>query len=393
MGGLKGQAGVVAIPLILLAISVLIVSSDITFFWEEGTVKEANIQATMYTMWNALQAAELYEDISIDYSVYQACYDLLRWGGFTEENKNWSNFFNGKEHENPPDEEQFKKNLFQLVQEYINRYTGKPYYFVEGYNVTSSGSYSIPDIKFISFNVEVLYISLSAASKDSLYIKNELNKFKEEIVLRKDFQTTKRYDMWCLGLFSWGKRDHEEIKPILRDNVTKEMEFWPTRNEKTFDEPCSETEKRLSDIENQLFHEKTWQFFIDPNAGLGEYLRERLKEISNWQGSIERAENRIMQNIQKSVSNSLSLLNYDGLVYTLTPNFEFDVKIDPDCRGDKIERDTKCEYTCNFNYNVNVTLNTHLMKKEPEYYPVASNKYPIMDTMYLVMSDRVAYKK
>ena len=127
----KAMSSMIAAPLILLAAIFAVISTDVTFIWEARTVEEANVQATVYTMWNALQAADLYDSISIDYSIYQACYDILKRGGFKEEGKYWSN--SEDETEKPPTEEEFKTEFQELVQEYLNRYTLNDYDFFEIY--------------------------------------------------------------------------------------------------------------------------------------------------------------------------------------------------------------------------------------------------------------------
>lgn len=381
--GVKGVSAVIVIPLILLAIVFAIVSTDVTFFFEKGVTKEANIQATTYTMWNALQAADFYEDISLDYAAYQACYDILRRGGFREDNRNWSN--SGDATETPPGDDEFKSWLFSLVQEYVNRYTDRPYNFVEGYNVTSESSQTLPDIRITFFDINYEDFKISAESVENMFIRNEIEGYNEDIVLKKGFEAEKTYEIPCFGLFYWAKNNnHEEIKVILKEEVEKEIQSWPLYNEKQYSESCDFTENRIDEVRNEIFYEVV-KDILAPEIPMGGYVPPEINKYESIQESVDK----IKSNIDIGISVAIYNIDMSVYRYYVVPHTESEIFINPKCIAE--ENSEGCYYSCDFEYNAAVTLKTEFHQDEEVYYPVAPDKFPEFDTMKLIITDRMTY--
>jgi hypothetical protein len=388
---MKGVSSIIMVPLILLVAVLVIVSSGVVFFWDKGVVKEADIQSTLYTSWNALQAADLYVSTSVDYSVYQACYDILRWGGFKENGKNWSNIYGGTEHETPPTSDEFLARFKELAKDYTNRYMRGPYMFIEDYNVTAQGSSSLPRLRLDSFKAGLLETSLSASAGSPLYIKRTLNDYMEEIVLEKNIAFDKVYRIPCLGLFAWGTSEHENAKKALKDGVTQEMDKWPAKSaEKTYAGTCAATEAVLQDVQDELFYDLAKDILPAP-SGQSLYFQEEKPREPEWSGSVAKGESAIRVRISNAVTKTVSEQNREFLMYVIKPQPDISVEINADCTAE--DTSSGCKYSCRFGYLIAATLETAISQKEQKYYPVASAGYPEMDVMNLIMTDRVVVVK
>jgi len=377
----KGIAtGVVVVPILLLIVALALVNLDLTIRWEAKTTQEANIQATTYAMWNALKGAEMYMDLSTDYSVYQGCYDALRWGGFTEEGKNWSN--NKDSSEVPPDEAIFKRNLETLIKRYMDRYTDDGYVFFEKYRVNSSEGDELPDIIIGDFELTMDKISFHAENEEDMQIKEQLISSFEEIDLRGDFSTDKEYEIPCLDIFMIGVTEHDIVQPLLEEMVKAEVDRWPKVNEKTYD-PCGSDEDIIEEVRNEMFFEVAKELLIIDST-------PSYKVYPSKDEAIEAAEERIAIYIGVDLSNEF-MSRFRDSEYLIVPETEITVDIFPSCN--RVGEDgTSCTYHCDIEYNTIAALRTRIMERERQYYPVAPSGLPEFDSMQLVITDRFVYK-
>ncbi len=363
---MKGFSGIIAFVFILLLVVIVFVGTNTTMFWEKGSIKHANVQANLYGMWSALQAADLYINTSIDYSVYQACYDVLRWGGFAQDNKNWSNW-NGEEHETPPSEDVFKQNFKELLDKYIKRYTNQQYNFMDNYNVSSVESGHLPDVE-ISADIGASGISISATAKDKMYITNTNNEFMEKIVLMKGFATQKHYDIPCFNIFLWGEAQHEDVVNKFREVVNEEMKKWPEKNTETYHDKCD------ANLDNKIFYDAAKDLLISRDD------------------AIKAAEEKIRTDITSEISNYIIMKNRPDSSYFIESEPKITVTIDLNCQAEKTVNG--CDYRCTkFKYKILAILKTKIRSSVDKYYPVSSKGYPEFDTMHLVMTDVVSYEK
>jgi hypothetical protein len=388
--GMKGISGILATVFVLLVVVLVVVSTDVVLILQEGTTKNANIQATIYTMKNTMDAAELYMNISLDYSVYQACYVILRWGGYKEDNKNWSNTEDSSEE--PPTDEQFKERLQELIQRYMNRYTSKSYNFMDQYNASTQDSNSLPEIRFTSFDADYTDLSFTVESEDKIYLRETIDEYKEEIILVKDFNTERIYDIPCFGLFSWGKNNHDDIKSVVTQEVTSETEKWPTGNpaERSYTGSCGTRE-----IADRMFHEVAEDLIEEPDFGIPEGI---YFEGEPWENALQKGEDRIKDDLESSLFSAIFALNELSIQsYVMSPAIDVVVDIIPNCQEE--ERDGSCYYSCTkFEYVIETQVRTNLAEKidennELRYYPVSIKGYPDFGRMQLTITDRIDYSK
>ena len=334
--GVKGMSGILATVFVLLVVVLVIVSTNVIFSGEKGLTKNANIQATIYTMKNSMEAADLYTKVSMDYSVYQACYDMLRWGGFEESNKNWSN--SQDKSESPPTNDKFKQRLQELTQRYMNRYTRYAYYFMDDYNVTSQYSSSLPEVIFTGFVVDYLDLTISAKGEKEMYIRKTIDEYKEEIIIINRFHEDKHYDIPCLGLFTWGKSNHEDIKTAANQEIATELEKWPTRNdrERSYTGSCDGR-----NVADRLFYEVAEDLIKEPEFDIPYGITMAGEE---WENAIELAEKKMQESLENSIFSAVfGLNNFNLYTYVMSPEIEVDVNILPNCQEE--ERDGECYYS------------------------------------------------
>ena len=108
---------------VLLLISMLMglffIFFDFTPFWGEGGAYHVVLHTHLYGSGNALDAAELYLETALDYSVYQAVYDAL--GGIDSGDL--------------PDNEDIKESIRTRIEDNLEKYTREGYIFTNDYTV------------------------------------------------------------------------------------------------------------------------------------------------------------------------------------------------------------------------------------------------------------------
>ncbi|MCK5022914.1 MAG: hypothetical protein KAS04_01945 [Candidatus Aenigmarchaeota archaeon] len=115
----KGQ-GAVFLTISLLVITITIILS-LSFFWESSTDRknELRLSEDLYVASNAIKLGKLYYDTSMDYSVFQAIYNVAKNGGW-ETQKNELN----------TDENSIMDAIKKKIVENFEKYAAKDYSFL-----------------------------------------------------------------------------------------------------------------------------------------------------------------------------------------------------------------------------------------------------------------------
>jgi hypothetical protein len=162
---------------------------------------KAKIQLHLYSMDSALDAAKLYMDVSLDYSVYQACYEVLKTidPGISED--------------------EFRQNLESGIKEKLNVYTKPNYRFLTDYEVYMA---EYDDVNIESLNP----LKVKATGKD-MFIKKEDKLRGTYLTMEKDSSLEKTLGMDCYGIYQKGKEIHTEIKNKLESSIKEKIDSWP----------------------------------------------------------------------------------------------------------------------------------------------------------------------
>lgn len=187
---MKGNALMVAVIMVGIMVALFIgYGLRLNLFGGgEGALTKASLQTDIYALEHALDAAKLYMETSLDYSVYQACYDTLA-------------------REDIDSSEGFLEELESTTETYLNRYSKGGYLFLDEYSVNLPNSAigitpGEPDSKF---RVDV--------TPNDMLTTSSLTKSGEYITLEASAGMSREYDMPCYSLFLRGK----ELNPSIRE--------------------------------------------------------------------------------------------------------------------------------------------------------------------------------
>jgi len=247
---------------------------------ELAPVKESNIiiKRDIYAMDNALEAAKIYLDTGLRFSVYQAMHDLGKKGGWMtipEERKTvigekeyaiW--YFSGIDLS--PKEEEAMQGLRDSAKETFNKYTSKDYVFLEGFKVT------LPS--FNDVNIQNTEIGITANTPETdkfIYIERKINK--DVVKLDKKIELSENFDINYLALFAKAKETSRTVSGKLRDIVTSKSKILKSRILlATPDESCENAYTREigKDIESAK------KDIIDTISGSQDIIFERTEGFS-----------------------------------------------------------------------------------------------------------------
>ncbi len=391
---MKGMAGIIAAIMILVIVALLIYSSQTTLFFEEGIKKDASIQSTIYTMKNALDAAWMYESISVDYAVYQACYDILSRGGTSKKDSYWSDVHGSTDDGTIPETDAFKQDIVTLMQRYASRYFTTTYKFMDGYIVKAPTYNSLPNAVISSVNIGPTEISLHAEGSGKLHTEKDIEEFNERLVIKKSYAEDKVYDIPCLGLFTQAINEHDKIKNAVSNETITEMGRWPLRNPVSYQASCT------TDMEDRIFYDSV-KNLIEENTN----DMISLTELPDWYNATSRTEEILARIISRKINTTINGLNSDMPIipsgvpywvkitsYEIVPDVQVNVDITPNCQKEYIG--TSCSYTCTlFEYRIEVESRTGFIERTniKEYYPISKRGYPELDIMKMTIADRLVY--
>ncbi len=324
---MKGSATSIFIIILTITIVVTVLYSfGITTESGEGIERGLTIQKDSHTVSTALEAASLYLETGLRYSVYQALYEV----GLGD--KVWYN--NGR----LDIKDDFLKRLEPSVNAVLIHYTRDPFTFLDGNYVVFLSQYSV------EVSIENNTLKAEALSNGKLQI--EKTRPEENIFLQKTVKMSERFDYM---LFSDAQRFLDGANGTDIINQTSSDYFnktWKTSGE-----------GKLSGCENKGEIESISVF----NSVNG-------RSFTNF----TQAEQNISAELAALVSN-INLTKHP----TIKLNPKIIVSIEADCSATKDDMcdksPPKYEYTkpCRFNYNYQI--NTSIVLENSQTYPVKTN--------------------
>ncbi len=166
---------------------------------------KARIQLYLYSMNHALDAARLYMDVSLDYSVYQACYETL------------------KNIDSSISENEFKQNLESSIKEKLNVYTEPNYRFLTDYEVYMA--------EYDGVNIESMSPLKVKVTGKNMFIKKEDRLRGIDLTMERDSSLDKTVPIDCYGMYQKGKEEHADIKNTLESSIKAKIDEWPDTTE------------------------------------------------------------------------------------------------------------------------------------------------------------------
>ena len=161
--------------LIGMILGIFFIFFDFTPLWAEGDTYQVLLHTHLYAMGNALDAAELYTDTALDYSVYQAVYDALR----------------DAEVEAISNGDDIQKSIRENIKDNLARYTSSGYSFTHDYVVT------LPRY-IVALQDESGRLRVTTSAGDANMIVTKLTQeygMKEDIEMKRTFLPDGEYDI------------------------------------------------------------------------------------------------------------------------------------------------------------------------------------------------------
>lgn len=180
-----------------LVIGVIIVSHiSLNFPWIDGVESSAVFQQEIYNLDNSLDAASIYLDTSMRYSIYQACHDLLK----------------------NPDPDEFYLNLSNKTKIFLNKYLSQNFYFLDIYQVD-----------FPVYNITYDSGELIANSSDNISVDLVDTKLMEKVHLERNLEI--KQDAACSDLYNKYLETRNELSDKVTIIIVDALSAWPEEAE------------------------------------------------------------------------------------------------------------------------------------------------------------------
>lgn len=240
---------------------------------------EEYTKTDIYTMKNAIDSSRIYLETAVDYSVYQAVYDIAKNGGFGNDSGNdWTGFL---------EEGEFITNTKNEILTNINAYTGKGYRFIDFPSVVGLPKYDVKDFE-LEKSGQGVRISLSGSN-----IKLSKRGEEEVISLEASSSIENLYDIDLFGLYSQARISYNKVGTgcdVLTEGdeiTTTEAGFRITQN------VLSKTGSGLTCIANvkvSITSENPKQYHVmDGKASLKPITFEFIAQVSSGQTLIKKS--------------------------------------------------------------------------------------------------------
>ncbi len=221
----KGQArGLILVILGIVGMYAVLFYLNVAFSGIRVGVRE--FQEDIFTVHNALRPAKFYCKTALHYSVYQACYDNLKRGGFEtvpDENrlevggKIYPLWYNGTDIS--PSRARFIEDMENGIENKLGLYTnGKTYSFLGSYSV------ELPAYEVAIDKGEITedYIFLNATSNGNLTIEKTTEY--TEIKLMLSPAINEKINTSCLGLFEKAKGMAGDISSMIQEKLKDKVD-------------------------------------------------------------------------------------------------------------------------------------------------------------------------
>lgn len=221
---MKGSVWIIVFALFAIVIA-LLVGAGVTVNLAgggEGAIHKTSLQSNIYLMGHALDAARLYMETSLGYSLYQACHDNLARGGLASipEDKGKS----GYAYLPVMTEEQFLGELNLTALTYLNRYAGENYVFLSDYHVVMP---AYTHLKITSgFDSSELVVSSMSLGKFTII---EAPDSEESITLRAASDVSVRRNIPCLSLYLEAKELNTGIDSDFQSDFSDSIDSLNTQ--------------------------------------------------------------------------------------------------------------------------------------------------------------------
>jgi hypothetical protein len=217
--GMKGVSLVLPAIVLIIILLMLLAYINIPLIKTDQLQRDLEIRSEMHTMSNALDAAKLYMETSLEYSVYQACYDNLKKGG-------WDSIPSGKAYQGyalwdssfQPEGFEFNTSLENSIASNLALYRGsKAYTFLSDYYVNLP-EYKADDVLVSLEPSDPGWMFVTAFGDSNLYIQ-KTQESGEQIRLEKDstLQNEDEYRIDCYGIYKTGT----DIYALAKNAVSK----------------------------------------------------------------------------------------------------------------------------------------------------------------------------
>jgi len=214
--------------MIVYMLIVILSSLGLTWQWGEGLTSKATIQLHMYGMDEALEAAGLYMDTALDYSIYQALYDSAKHGGFCEvpgtrlaqvSGDTYTYWYDRAELGLVSDETALE-NIESCATDNMNSYAGDGYMFLDNYEV------QLPSISIDMEGTDALTVSAEGKGMMSTVLSDP--EYSRAITLKKSLGMEKAYQNGFFSLLEKGREKLTEYAELVYETFHEEMDKWPS---------------------------------------------------------------------------------------------------------------------------------------------------------------------
>ena len=178
----------------------------------EGAITKTSLQSDIYTTGHALDAARIYMETSLDYSVYQACYDNLRKAGLSEITVSVDSYneLSGLTIDG------LYNQLGTTIQTYLNRYSNENYAFMTNYRVTLPTSVVSITPAAAGFTV--------ATTPTGMMTATNVVQSGESVTLRADASISRDYDIPFLSLINKASEMNPSLESDLQGAFTQALQ-------------------------------------------------------------------------------------------------------------------------------------------------------------------------
>jgi hypothetical protein len=207
-----------AFPLIVVVVAILCVFFyfNINLPMWEGQTKNIELHNNLYSMGKALDSSyRSYMKTAFLYSVYQACYDNLKQGGWSTIPSDKKVVHGDDDYAQLTREDGFSSNLATSTQDNLNSY-GPGYSFLD-YEVI------IPRYSVEIKNKTETSLNISATGEGKLNIRHINLEGGENISLYRNASVTEIININCYGLYKSGESQDQDLSPKLSGKLESEM--------------------------------------------------------------------------------------------------------------------------------------------------------------------------
>jgi len=213
---MKGNALMIAVIMIGIMVALFIgYGLSLNLFGGEGSLQKTQLQYSIYTIEHSFDAAKLYMDTSLNYAVYQACYDNLKRAGLSEITSETGE--SGVAYLPSLTSEEFYSNLKSTTETYFSRYINKNYIFLSEHGVSLPSS-------VITMTPQTDFMFTVNAIPSGMMTTSSLTKTGEYITLSASADISETYDISCYSIYKKATETNDGIIQSLQSIIDSAKE-------------------------------------------------------------------------------------------------------------------------------------------------------------------------